>query len=624
MPIQILPPRLANQIAAGEVVERPASVVKELVENSLDAGASKIEIELEKGGTKLIRIRDNGCGVAKEELQLALSRHATSKVTSLDDLEAIISLGFRGEALASISSVSRLTFSSCTAEQNEGWQACTEGRDMAVKVQPVAHPVGTSVEVADLFFNTPARRRFLRSEKTEFGHIEELVKRLALSHFEVHFSLKHNGKVVKNFRPALTLAQQEKRVAAICSNQFMQHALAIKAQHGDLALSGWIIEPQGARAQNDVQYCYVNGRMMRDKLINHAIRQAYADKLPSHLFAGFIIYIQVDPAEVDVNVHPAKHEVRFHQGRLVHDFILQTLNDALLNHEPREASEEDFIQSGRSHFSAPESADSAAVSESHSQYIASPRSEPFRASSAANHESHTVPRSQATHGYRPSASTTNALKESVWTQAPPQLATASASSYEPLPLTEGSMGTPLSLIEERFLLLQGNKLQLLSLVKACQLVTYHQLLSYFQQGPVSQPLLLPVSVCVGAELLDVAKFHQESLNKLGLQLKTQGNDTIIVCQVPPQMRNVPQSEIVVGLLQQFAPEIKTLTGAQIEACCWWLAGRISQHKRSFDWLSAQQLMQQLQQQLGDTLADHSDTLLRHVDLATTIKSFDVE
>ncbi|MDO6527767.1 DNA mismatch repair endonuclease MutL [Motilimonas sp. 1_MG-2023] len=617
MPIQILPPRLANQIAAGEVVERPASVVKELVENSLDAGASKIEIELEKGGTKLIRIRDNGSGVAKEELQLALSRHATSKVTSLDDLEAIISLGFRGEALASISSVSRLTFSSCTAEQSEGWQACTEGRDMAVKVQPVAHPVGTSVEVADLFFNTPARRRFLRSEKTEFGHIEELVKRLALSHFEVHFSLKHNGKVVKNFRPALTLPQQEKRVAAICSNQFMQHALAIKAQHGDLALSGWIIEPQGARAQNDVQYCYVNGRMMRDKLINHAIRQAYADKLPSHSFAGFIIYIQVDPAEVDVNVHPAKHEVRFHQGRLVHDFILQTLNDALLENESSELNKENLTQLEQGDISTPESIDSTVVSESHGPYTASPRSEAPRIPSFSNSSGKT------THGYRSSSSATNALNESVWTQAPPQLPVANDSEQQE-PITESSLGVPLTLIDERFLLLQGKRLQLLSLVKAWQLVTYHQLLGYFQQGPVSQPLLLPVSVCVGAELLDVAKFHQESLNKLGLQLKTQGNDTIIVCQVPPQMRNVPQSDIVVGLLQQLAPEMNELAGEKIEAACWWLAGRISQHKHTFDWLGAQQLMLQLQQQLGESLTAHSDVLLRQVDLATTIKSFDVE
>ena len=644
MAIQILPPRLANQIAAGEVVERPSSVVKELVENSLDAGATKIDIELEKGGIKLIRIRDNGSGVAKEELQLALSRHATSKVTTLDDLEAIISLGFRGEALASISSVSRLTFSSCTAEQSQGWQACAEGRDMAVRVQPVAHPIGTTVEVADLFFNTPARRRFLRSEKTEFGHIEELVKRLALSHFSVHFSLKHNGKILKNFRPAFTLAQQEKRVAAICSNLFMEHALAIKAEHGDLKLSGWIIEPQGARAQNDVQYCYVNGRMMRDKLINHAIRQAYADKLPSHLYAAFIIYIELDPAEVDVNVHPAKHEVRFHQGRLVHDFILQTLNDALLSqpHERVASSAEanaidvdnstidscakpSLMANGNVDTIVNESvmADytvTAAVSGA----IQSPRypnqNSNVRPSPSLNRHA------SAQHGYRSAAPIVDALKASVWTQHPPLLPHASTRHTEDpavLPLNV-NFGEPLSLIDERFLLLKADELVLLSLPKAWQLATYYQLLGYFQQQAVSQPLLLPVSVRVGADLLDVAKFHQESLNKLGLQLKTQGTDTIIVCQVPPQMRNVPQSDIVVGLLQQLAPEMKVLAGSNVAAICHWLAQRISQYKQVFDWLGAQQLMAQLQQQLGDKLIEHRDTLVRRVDLSTTIKSFDLE
>ncbi|MGL5498833.1 MAG: DNA mismatch repair endonuclease MutL, partial [Aeromonas sobria] len=216
MPIRILPPILANQIAAGEVVERPSSVVKELVENSLDAGADRVEIDIDKGGAKLIRIRDNGCGVAKEELVLALSRHATSKVATLDDLEGINSLGFRGEALASISSVSRLTFTSRTAEQSEAWQAEAQGREMSVTIKPAAHPVGTTVEVVDLFFNTPARRKFMRSEKTEFAHIDELVRRIALSRFDVTLILRHNGKVVRQYKAANTVTEQERRLAAVC------------------------------------------------------------------------------------------------------------------------------------------------------------------------------------------------------------------------------------------------------------------------------------------------------------------------------------------------------------------------------------------------------------------------
>lgn len=329
MPIQILPARLANQIAAGEVVERPASVVKELVENSLDAGATRIDIDIDKGGSRTIRIRDNGKGIAKDELGLALSRHATSKISSLDDLEAIVSLGFRGEALASISSVSRLTLTSRTATQEEAWSAYAEGRDMDVQLKPAAHPIGTTIEVLDLFFNTPARRKFLRTEKTEFNHIDELLKRIALSRFDVSITLRHNGKTIRQYRASQTLIQKERRLVSACGQSFLQHALAVELEHGDLKLSGWICTPQGSRSQNDVQYCYVNGRMMKDKLINHAIRQAYEASLASDQYAAYVLFIEVDPHQVDVNVHPAKHEVRFHQARLVHDFIYQGIQSAL-------------------------------------------------------------------------------------------------------------------------------------------------------------------------------------------------------------------------------------------------------------------------------------------------------
>lgn len=324
MPIQVLPPQLANQIAAGEVVERPASVVKELVENSLDAGATRIDIDIERGGAKLIRIRDNGSGIKKDELALALARHATSKIASLDDLEAIISLGFRGEALASISSVARLTLTSRTAEQQEAWQAYAEGRDQAVTVKPAAHPVGTTLEVLDLFYNTPARRKFMRTEKTEFGHIDEVVRRIALARFDVTINLSHNGKVMRQYRAVAQDGQRERRLGTICGAAFLEHALAIEWQHGDLTLRGWVADPlHTTPALAEIQYCYVNGRMMRDRLINHAIRQACEDKLGADQQPAFVLYLEIDPHQVDVNVHPAKHEVRFHQSRLVHDFIYQ-------------------------------------------------------------------------------------------------------------------------------------------------------------------------------------------------------------------------------------------------------------------------------------------------------------
>ncbi|MBX9474590.1 DNA mismatch repair endonuclease MutL [Yersinia enterocolitica] len=329
MPIQILPPQLANQIAAGEVVERPASVVKELVENSLDAGASRIDIDIERGGAKLIRIRDNGCGIGKDDLALALARHATSKISSLEDLEAILSMGFRGEALASISSVSRLILTSRTVEQNEAWQAYAEGRDMAVTIKPAAHPVGSTLEVLDLFYNTPARRKFMRTEKTEFGHIDEVVRRIALARFDVAINLSHNGKLMRQYRAAPDPSQHERRLASICGPAFLQHALAISWQHGDLTIRGWVADPAASRTLSEIQYCYVNNRMMRDRLINHAIRQAYQDLLKDDQQPAYVLYLDIDPHQVDVNVHPAKHEVRFHQARLVHDFIYQAVTTVL-------------------------------------------------------------------------------------------------------------------------------------------------------------------------------------------------------------------------------------------------------------------------------------------------------
>ena len=344
MTIEILPARLANQIAAGEVVERPASVVKELVENALDAGATKIRIDIEKGGAKRIRIVDNGKGIVKEELTLALSRHATSKIKDLDDLEAIASLGFRGEALASISSVARLTLTSKPEEQEQAWQAFAEGRDMAVNVQPAAHPNGTTVDVVDLFFNTPARRKFLRTEKTEFSHIEEVIKRIALARFDVSFILTHNGKQVRHYRQCQNRDSYAKRVAQVCGQAFIGQALEVQSEHHDIKLWGWIAHPEFTRSQNDLCYSYVNGRMMRDKLINHAIKQSYSEWLLPEQYPAFVLFLELDYKEVDVNVHPAKHEVRFHQGRYVHDFIYSVCHGALAQHCSPALVDEQVIQ----------------------------------------------------------------------------------------------------------------------------------------------------------------------------------------------------------------------------------------------------------------------------------------
>lgn len=333
MTIQILPPQLANQIAAGEVVERPASVVKELVENALDAGATKIDIEIDKGGRKRILIRDDGKGIMKDELALALSRHATSKISCLDDLEAIVSLGFRGEALASISSVARLTLTSKPKEQGAAWSASAEGLDMAVAVKPAAHPNGTSIEVLDLFFNTPARRKFLRADKTEFSHIEQLIKRIALSRPDVTFVLKHNGKVVKRYRGQMTddswSQKMAHRIGEVIHPTFIEQSQSGQLHYDDVKIQAWVKQPELCVGVNPAQFAFVNGRMMRDKLLQHAIRQGYSDSLHPEQQPEYVVTVDLPATEVDVNVHPAKHEVRFHESRLVHDLLVRCIQDAI-------------------------------------------------------------------------------------------------------------------------------------------------------------------------------------------------------------------------------------------------------------------------------------------------------
>jgi DNA mismatch repair protein MutL len=327
---------LVNQIAAGEVVERPASVVKELLENSLDAKASRIEVDVEQGGIKSIRIRDDGFGIHKDDLKLSLSSHATSKINSLEDLEHVKSLGFRGEALPSIASVSRLSLTSRWRDEAEAWSISTSSID-EFDVKPAAHAGGTTVEVRDLFYNVPARRKFLRTEKTEFAHLEDVVKRIALSHFNVDITLRHNNRAVRQLRKAEDRLQQEKRIAGVCGPAFIENAVFIDYAINDLRLWGWVARPTFSRSQADMQYFYVNGRMVRDKLVTHAIRQAYQDVLYHGRHPAYVLFLELDPSTVDVNAHPGKHEVRFRQSRSVHDFIFRAIHKSLADLRPEEA-----------------------------------------------------------------------------------------------------------------------------------------------------------------------------------------------------------------------------------------------------------------------------------------------
>ena len=340
--------RLANQIAAGEVVERPASVVKELLENSIDANTTRIEVDIERGGTRLIRVTDNGCGIVKDDLNLALCRHATSKIATTEDLAAIGSLGFRGEALASIASVSRLTLTSRTQESDFAWQAMAEGRDMAIDIQPASATVGTRIEVRDLFYNTPARQKFLRAEKTEFSHVEEIFKRHALSNPTTAFILKHNGRVIKRIPAASDSQPYLERIEAICGKPFAQNAISFSCSHDIVKIHGWVGGYHFHRSESDLQYVFVNNRPVKDKMLNHAIRQSYQGLLPPGRMPTYVIFLQVDPAKIDVNVHPTKHEVRFEEQRTIHDLLVKSIGEALSENGLSEALGEISTSESRS------------------------------------------------------------------------------------------------------------------------------------------------------------------------------------------------------------------------------------------------------------------------------------
>ncbi|MEZ9910892.1 DNA mismatch repair endonuclease MutL [Vibrio sp. 10N.261.51.A3] len=737
MTIKILPARLANQIAAGEVVERPASVVKELVENSLDSGATRIDIDIEKGGAKMIRVRDNGKGIVKDELALALSRHATSKIHTLDDLEAIVSLGFRGEALASISSVARLTMTSRPAIQDQAWAAHSEGRDMQVKLQPAAHPIGTSVEVLDLFFNTPARRKFLRTEKTEFTHIDELLKRIALSRFDVTINLRHNGKMIRQYRAAKTEVQAEKRIAAVCGNPFVRHMLKIELEHQGLKLHGWITTPEGARQQSDLQYCYVNGRMMRDKLINHAIRQSYETSLRPDQFATYVLFIELDPHQVDVNVHPAKHEVRFHQARLVHDFIYQALSDGLaqskqidaapinqsafhqsevIHHQqdstssavdgvasfaepesvmpsssdqtqvsdrvrhaieqtpayPRKAeSEHAFdkpqhsVNDGVRHYvssispsssTSPSSlagrssatSDSSFTGSSRQEWIES-RPEPKKEKEPHQHHGEPAPSKREVKAYKellktpdfddqvvqPSSSQEHVApvetRDNLENKENKENKEAKPAQQNPVhlkpraPVTD--LGKAVSIVERQYLVM-GNKngSVLVSLAKAELLRVVGQLDT--RGGALkSQPLLVPLSIKLGSELVEVAKALSQTLALLGIELKARNSEAVMVMGVPSPLRQ-QNLQILIPDLLSYAASINAQGAVKqpndmLSALVNWIGIQTAQVKSDYTLSEAVQLVGELEQLWHGLLPLDDPEFVNPIDFSATIAAFTV-
>ncbi|BCT31067.1 DNA mismatch repair endonuclease MutL [Pseudomonas protegens] len=547
--IELLSPRLANQIAAGEVVERPASVIKELLENSLDSGAKRIDVDVEQAGVKLLRVRDDGSGISSDDLPLALARHATSKIRDLEDLERVMSLGFRGEALASISSVARLTLTSRTRDADQAWQVETEGRDMAPRVQPAAHPVGTSVEVRDLFFNTPARRKFLKAEKTEFDHLQEVIKRLALARFDVAFHLRHNGKSILSLHEAKDDAARARRVAAVCGSGFLEQALPIEVERNGLHLWGWVGLPTFSRSQADLQYFYVNGRAVRDKLVAHAVRQAYRDVLFNGRHPTFVLFFEVDPSVVDVNVHPTKHEVRFRDGRMVHDFLYGTLHRALGDVRPEDQLAAPAAVAGIVRPSGIEAGEFGPQGEMRlaaNLALEQPQSQPsFNApgtGAGSGYQYQYTPRPQPV---LPAAESQGVYRE-FFAPLPGAAATALPEGQEDIP----PLGYALAQLKGIYILAENALgLVLVDMHAAHERIMYERLkVAMASEGLSGQPLLVPESIAVSQREADCAEEHVAWFQRLGFELQRLGPESLAIRQIPALLKQAEANRLVHDVL----------------------------------------------------------------------------
>ncbi len=516
--IHTLDSRLANQIAAGEVVERPASVVKECLENSLDAGATDIDVEVEQGGIKRIKIRDNGSGIHKDDLALALSRHATSKISVFEDLEKLLSLGFRGEALASISSVSKLKLKSSQQDTGLGWQVSVSGKEMEAHLEECAQPKGSVLEVRDLFFNTPARRKFLKAEKTEFNHIDEVVKKMALSHFHVGFSLSHNQKPVHQFRAAHNQQDRERRVAAICGTAFIENALhldtEIQSEAGLLRLHGWIALPTFSRSQADMQYFFVNNRIIRDKVVSHAVRQAYQDVLYHGRHPAYVLYLELDPAGVDVNVHPTKHEVRFREQGSVHGFIYKTLHRVLAETSPQTQSN-DFLH--QSTTAAPVASQSPQANTQNALYF--------------NRETHLSSPHQVQQQIQNYAR--------VYPSASANIDFSTQQTFPPL-------GFAIAQLHGIYVLAQNESgLVLVDMHAAHERITYERLKQSFDANNLAtQPLLVPQAISLSEREVKCIEEHRQTLLGFGLDIETLSEEAVVLRAMPAILKAANAEQLV--------------------------------------------------------------------------------
>ena len=508
MSIQPLPDVLINQIAAGEVVERPASVVKELVENALDAGATRVDIDLEEGGARLIRVRDDGGGIAADELPLAVSRHATSKIASLGDLEMVATLGFRGEALPSIASVSRFLIASRRPGDAHGMALPVDG-GVVGEVVPRQHPPGTTVEVRELFYNVPARRRFLRAERTELGHIEEWLRSLALARPDVELRVSHNGKASRRYKGGGELFSDE-RLHETLGAEFARHALRVEHEGAGLRLHGWIALPAYSRASADQQYLYVNGRSVRDRSIAHAVKQAYADVMYHGRQPAWVLFLELDPARVDVNVHPAKHEVRFRDSRLAYDFVYRTLQQALAQTRAGQQA------------AAAESADAPAFGGATAPRSTADVFAPGQSGLALRTD-------EARAGYAALYGTTAPPPAPAWQPGEPPANMPAADDTAPPPL-----GYAVAQLHGIYILSQcADGLIVVDMHAAHERIGYEKLKrAHDSEGLRVQPLLVPQPVAVSEREADVAEREAQTLAELGFEVSRSGPGTLLLRGVP--------------------------------------------------------------------------------------------
>lgn len=522
--IQQLPPQLVNQIAAGEVIERPASVLKELLENALDAGATRIVVELEQGGMQLVRVSDNGIGIVKEELHLAVHRHATSKIKSMEDLEQIATLGFRGEALPSIASVSRFSMASNISEEgNVGWTISTDGREFSEEIEPVRQTRGTTVEVKDLFFNVPARKKFLRTEKTELKHCDNVLRKIALSRFDVTLIAKHNDRYFLEVNACDFLSDGSDRVGQISGKQFADQSIYLENYATDIQVKGWISLPTFSRSQADLQYFYVNGRTIRDKIIAHAIKLAYKDVLYHGRFPAFVLFLEMDPAQVDVNAHPTKHEVRFRQSRYVHDFIRHTVGKAIAETMPKQEQQgaeqyreivDDYIRAAQSQ--------SALISNSYSSQSSSSHSHVNETRNAYSY--------QAVNEY------------DLLLKTPPE----EAHTAEEAP----PLGYAIEQLHGIYILAQNaNGLVIVDMHAAHERIVYEKLKASYQQGDLAtQSLLVPLTINVSPQEATLAELHSEIFLKFGFHVERFGVDSIVVREIPSLLQQADVNTLVLDVL----------------------------------------------------------------------------